>query len=428
MKFRIALIISTLFVLTINWAFTSEKPVAIYKIVQSNGYYQLLKNGQPYFIKGAVAWQRFDLIKKYGGNSVRTWARPKLLDEAADHGLTCLVNLPVKAERDGMDYDDSSAVQQQFENVIDFVNKYKHHPAVMMWAVGNELDWIPPGKPYDRKVWNHLNELAIKIHEIDPHHPVLTTIGSVHKDVIRELMAGAPELDLIGLNEYGNILKLAGWIREFGWTKPYVLTEWGPSGFWQVPYLKWKVPVEETSTMKADLYKIRYEEAIIKDKKMCLGSFVFLWNQHQERTHTWFGMFDSEWRETEAVDVMRYEWTGKWPENRAPRIDSMRIDGWTAYSNIYLKKSQSCSAQIYVNDPDNDPLTYQWEVLREGTSFPYGGQGEKKPPAITGLIIDDTLSNIRFNAPSEDGPYRLFVYIYDDQNHFSTANIPFFVK
>lgn len=423
-KLSLGLFSVILLVIQFSCHVTATKHV---EIIKNTDGFELKMNGKPFYIKGAVAWQRFDLVQKYGGNAVRTWSKTELLDEAARHDLVCLVNLRVRAERDGMDYDDAQAVQEQFDKVIDFVKKHKDHPAVMMWSLGNELDWIPPGVPYNRKVWSHLNDLANKIHEIDPFHPCLTTIGSVHEEVIHELMTDASELDLIGLNEYGNILEISKWMRDFGWKNPWVFTEWGPSGFWQVPKTEWEAPVEETSSMKADLYKKRYEEAILKDN-MCLGSFVFLWNQHQERTHTWFGMFDKNWLETEAVDVMHYEWTGNWPENRSPRVDSSFINQWTAYESIRLKKDKEYSARVYVKDPDNDPLTYKWEIIKEGTKFPYGGNGEAKGAMIPNIIRDNTLPNIQFKAPVEKGPYRLFVYAYDGYNHFATTNIPFYVN
>ena len=397
-------------------------------IVKTSDGFQLIRNGEPFYIKGAVAWNRFDLVKQYGGNAVRTSARGNRLQLADSLGLACMVNLPVRAERDGMDYNDSLAVQEQFNRVMGLVEKYKDLDCVLFWSLGNELDWIPPGIPYNKKVWSHLNSLAIKIHKVDPGHPVMTTIGSVHEEVLKDFVQGVPEIDLLGLNEYGNILEVAGWIREFGWTKPYVYTEWGPSGFWQVPLTEWDAPIEETSSMKADLYKQRYEEAILADHEMCLGSFVFLWNQHQERTHTWFGMFDEHWNETEAVDVMKYEWTGNWPDNKAPRLDSIFIDDKTAYESIFLNTGSSHSAEVFNHDPDNDPLNFSWEILREGAHFPYGGQGEDKPPNIEGLIADSTKQAIQFEAPFEEGAYRLFVYIYDGHNHFATANIPFYAR
>ena len=180
--------------------------------------------------------------------------------------------------------------------------------------------------------------------------------------------------------------------------------------------------------MKADKYRERYDNAIAADKALCVGSYVFLWRQHQERTHTWFGMFDENGLETEAVDVMHHAWTGKWPANRTPRLDSVKIGNQTAYDGVYLQPGQSYQATVWVTDPESDPIRYNWEVLREGSSFPYGGNGEKRPSALPGLINAPDNRQISFQAPAEEGPYRLFVYAYDGKGHWATANVPFFVK
>jgi hypothetical protein len=216
-------------------------------------------------------------------------------------------------------------------------------------------------------------------------------------------------------------------LKQFGWNKPYAVTEWGPTGFWQVPKTAWKAPVEETSSMKAAKYKERYEKAIAADKT-CIGSYVFLWRQHQERTHTWFGMFDANGMETEAVDVMKFEWSGSWPGNRSPRLDSLKIDNLDAYANVRLTKNTSYQGRVWAADPDKDELKYSWEVLVEGTDFPYGGNGEKRPASIEGLIEDSTKKEIRFKTPAKEGAYRLFVYVYDGKGHWATANIPFHVE
>ena len=46
--------------------------------------------------------------KEYGGNSVRTGYHKEELDKINDCGLYALVNLPAKAERDGMNYNDTA--------------------------------------------------------------------------------------------------------------------------------------------------------------------------------------------------------------------------------------------------------------------------------------------------------------------------------
>jgi hypothetical protein len=429
MKIKIVLILLTATIAYHNCPAQRVKPTDV-RIKKTNNKFKLLVNKKPYFIKGAVGQHYLEKLKEYGGNSIRTGSNKEVLDKAQALGLTALVNLPVRAQRNGMNYDDTAAVRQQHENVLDIVKKTKDHPAVIMWALGNELDFIQANvkERYNVKVWDAVNALANEIHRIDPRHPVMTVVGSIDEEKIKDLLTRAPALDLLGINEYGDLLQIPEWLRKFGWKKPYAVTEWGPTGFWQVPKTPWKVPIEETSSMKAEKYKERYEKTIAADKAMCLGSYVFLWRQHQERTHTWFGMFDENGLETEAVDVMHYVWTGKWPANRVPRVDSMKINDLNAYQGVYLQPQSQYTAQVWVRDPDNDPVEYKWEVLEEGTNFPYGGSGEKRPPTVATQMESNTAGGIRFRSPGKEGAYRLFVYAYDGKGNLATANIPFYVR
>lgn len=403
------------------------KPLTV-RIENQRGAYRLLVDGKLYFIRGAVGNDYLEKLKAYGGNAIRSNA--KFLDQAQALGLTVLVNLPVRAERDGMNYDDAAAVQRQHEAVMRIVRETKNHPATLMYALGNELDFIQANvkDKYNLKVWDAVQALAKQIHAEDPNHPVMTVVGSINREKIGDLLARCPDLDLLGINEYGDLAQISSWLREFGWQKPYAVTEWGPTGFWQVKKTPWKAPIEETSSQKADKYRERYEGTIAADRERCLGSYVFLWRQHQERTHTWFGMFDETGLETEAVDVMHRAWTGRWPANRVPRLDSVRLGGKTAFDGIYLQPGAAQTAEAWVTDPDRDALRYRWEVLREGTDFPYGGNGEKRPPSVSGTIAEPTSRRISWVVPADEGPYRLFVYAYDDRGHFATANVPFFVK
>jgi len=79
-------------------------------------------------------------------------------------------------------------------------------------------------------------------------------------------------------------------------------------------------------------------------------------------------------------------------------------------------------------EPSDDTLSCHWEVVEEGTQFPYGGQGEKKPPVHSGCIEAANRQAITWTAPLRSGPYRIFVSVYDSHGHFACANVAFFVE
>lgn len=43
-----------------------------------------------------------------------------------------------------MNYNDTSEIRKQTEKIITIIERIKNHPAVFMWVIGNELDYIPP--------------------------------------------------------------------------------------------------------------------------------------------------------------------------------------------------------------------------------------------------------------------------------------------
>ncbi len=397
------------------------------EIKEKDGAYILYRGGDPFFIKGAVGWDYLDRLAAYGGNSLRMG--PGFLDRADSLGLTVLANLPVGSQRDGFDYDDKEAVDAQLNKIRGIVEENKNHPALLMWAIGNELDHIPGDLDYNLKVWDAVNDIAGMIKKTDPYHPVLTVVGCGRFNKIRDIKERCPNLDLLGINTYGVMLEVPTLLSEQGWTKPYAVTEWGVSGWWEVPRTKWDVVIEETSTEKAALYRKKYEEAVLADPR-CIGSYVFLWTSNrQERTHTWFNMFCNG-AETEAVETMQYMWTGKWPDNLAPRIKSLSINGMQALDHVSLAPGSINRAEVFVDDPDRDELEFEWELLPEPTEFgAYAGQGELKPEGVEGFIQQAEKGMIRFRVPGEDGKsYRLFVYIYDGQGNIAVANIPFYVE
>lgn len=395
------------------------------KMVDSN--FRLFRNGQPYFIKGAGGGAFPERVAAYGGNSMRTWSTRnvgKVLDSAAKYGLTVLMGLDVARERHGFNYDDTVAVRKQLDKLREEVLKYKDHPAVLAWGIGNELNL----QYKNVKVWDAVNEISKMIHELDPNHPTTTVIAGINKDVVDHIKQRAPDIDLLSINTYAGLATLPRTIRQTGWTGAYIVAEWGPTGHWEGLTTSWKAPIEENSSEKAAVYKSRYEYSVQRDTEKCIGSYVFLWGQKQERTPTWYGIFTEKGEESEVVDVMQYLWSGNWPKNQAPHLYSFQIDGRKAVENIYLQPGASYTSRVAAVDPNNDKLTYRWELLPEATQLGEGGDFEPRPKAIEGLVKPDDKGNATVKAPDKEGAYRLFVYVMDGNNNVATANIPFFVK
>ena len=265
------------------------------------------------------------------------------------------------------------------------------------------------------------------IHEVDGNHPTLTMLAGIHPELIQQIKTSASDLDLIGIQMYADIVNLPRYLKESQWDGPYVVTEWGATGHWEVPNTSWGAPIENNSTVKADWYDQRHETAIASDTVQCIGSYVFLWGQKQERTATWYGMFMPDGEKTAAVDVMEYKWTGTWPSNLAPQIESFTLNDLGSYDDIKLTAGEKISSIVTVMDAEGDSLRYHWSIRPEATEVGHGGDDEAEPPSIPNLFHTISGGQAHLNAPSKPGAYRLFVHITDGQGSAAHANIPFFV-
>ena len=428
-KYKLLIPIIVFLISTTSTAQNSNRqhnPIKV-EIRKIDSTYQLMREGKPYFVRGAGGSAYPERIKASGGNSIRTWGTrdaQRVLDSAFKYGLTVLMGLDVARERHGFNYDDTAAVQQQFNKIREEVIKYKDHPAILGWGIGNELN-LQYKNP---KVWNAVNDISKMIHEVDQNHFTTTVFAGINKGLVDYIKERTPDIDLLCINTYGGLASLPRTIRQSGWEGAYLVTEWGPTGHWESLQTSWKSPIEETSSEKAAVYKSRYEYGIENDSQKCLGSYVFLWGQKQERTPTWYGLFTEKGEESEVVDVMQFLWSGSWPKNKAPHLYSLQLNKKRAVDNINLQPGNSYTAVAVVSDPDDDRITYRWELLPEPTKLSEGGDFEARPKPVEGLVTSSGRDGeIQLKAPSSAGAYRLFVYVTDGNNNVATANIPFFV-
>ncbi len=401
------------------------------KVVRDGDGFRLLRDGKRYFIRGAVGRQFFDQLRRAGGNSVRCGS--DLLDAAQEAGLTVLLNLPLGKPRRGFDYNDRASVEKQRDEIGRLVERYKDHPALLIWALGNELS-IQTRREQRIPMWKEINELAKLIHEIDPRHPVLMPMGGRYKQELVEVREYCPDLDIIGLNSYQDMLTLPEDVAAQGWNRPYIVTEFGPIGHWQAPKTEWGVPIEQSSSEKAAFYRRAYRHAVA-NRPQCLGSYAFLWWEKMEKTHTWYGMFLPDGSRTEAVEVMQELWSGRRPDNRAPRIGPLKITvpmadrlDVGAPEHAY-RAGGRIRALLDAWDPDGDSLTITWDLRRDVADDPrVGGDFEESVAPIPHAVTEQGEKHATIRLPAQPGQYRLFAYAHDGRGAAGTANLPILVK
>ena len=388
-----------------------------------NGW-QLLRDGEPYFIRGAGGTHSLQQLADAGANSIRTWGADdidELLDEAHSLGLSVTVGIWLGHERHGFDYNDTAQVAEQLEKARQAVLRYKDHPAVLLWGIGNEMEGFESGD--DPVIWAAVNDVAAMVKELDPSHPTMTVTAELGGGRIESLHKHSPAIDIHGINSYGGAPSLAGRLEAGGGTKPYVVTEFGPPGSWEVAKTPWGAPVELTSTEKAASYRRAYEQAVANESGRALGSYAFTWGSKMEATATWFGMFLADGSRLGAVDAMTEMWSGRAPANLAPTIKPLTID-----TESEVDPGDIINARAIIADPEGGPIRVQWFLRPESGDYLTGGDFRANMPDIENAVLDGRLDGARVRMPAEPGAYRLFLFAYDDAGNAATANFPLLVK
>ncbi|WP_293756683.1 glycoside hydrolase family 2 TIM barrel-domain containing protein [uncultured Paraglaciecola sp.] len=417
---------------------------SVVKVVKQNNQYSLTINGQPYEVRGVGLGYTNDedivALKEAGGNTFRTWELTHIEQELAmakKLGLMIAVGIPTGKELLGFDYNDKEAVAEQFKRVTNVIEKYKHHPNVLLWVINNEpnllFDEKEKLKEVNPKVYAAMGDIIDYIHKSDPNHPATFSLAGANPKDIAQVLKYAPNIDILSVQSYGGLVTLPDSITQSNVDKPYMVTEFGPLGHWELPTTEWGREIEEPSAVKASGMAKRMQEIILDDKTgKIIGSFAFFWGQKQERTPTWYGMFNESGEQTANIDELTRIWTGQYPINRAPLSEAISINNTQAIENIRLKSGQTATVKVQVTDLEGDLLTHEWVLMREVETRSQGGHFEAKPAVLGLKVIKSDFRpeyvEMTFNAPREVGEYRLFNYAHGGNNKVGNANIPFMVE
>ncbi len=388
------------------------------KIVPEKG---ITRGGQLYFVKGAGGTEHLDELVNAGGNSIRTWTTnglAEILDDAQERGLTVCSGIWLEPECAWFSYANAEHCARQTERVTKEVTQHRDHPALLFWGLGNEAE----GDGTNAAYWKQLEVLAKAVKALDPAHPTFTAVAGLQPAKVAGLNAHTPSLDFVGINTYAALNGLRAYVAKANWTRPWVVTEYGPRGFWESPRAAWGAPIEQTSTEKAQFIRKAYEAAILPGGD-CWGGYVFLWGQKQEATATWFGMFTETGESTATRDALHELWRGQPPPERAPTlkrivsgVEKAEIDAGTEFT-----------AEADATDPDGDTLTWHWTVTAEEAGRDTKGR-ERKPKPLPHCVVKAEGKSATFRAPAKPGTYRVHVRVTDDRHRAATGNFPFKVK
>lgn len=400
-------------------------PPSEVRIAGSGAVYTLYRNGEPFFVNGAGGTTHLDLLAKMGGNAIRTWDAEgidDLMNEAHRLGLAVQAGIWLEHERHGYDSDDPAFRAKQLAKVRRLVNRYKDHPALLTWGVGNEVEL---GGDLD-KALRAIEDAAEVIKELDPNHPTIAIVAEIGDDKARRIAEECPSIDALGVNAYGGMASVPARLLAQGYEGPFLITEYGPLGHWEGAHAPWGAPYEQPSAAKASFIGNNYAAAVEANRQgRCLGSFAFVWGNKQETTETWFGLLLPTGEMTQTVERLSAFWTGEPASTHAPRVGGIALDLGNAGA---VAPGQLFHAEVRTEDPDGDPLDIRWRVVEESSDRRSGGDVEAAPPEVPGSVRSQEGDGAVIVAPARPGAYRVFVTVLDGTGWGGTANAPFYVK
>lgn len=393
-------------------------------IEKKNGRYRFYKDGKAFVVKGGAGFDHIEELSESGGNTIMCWDTSKLenvFKEAAIYHQAVIIGLDIPPVDTGF-YNNKKNVAQLYNAFMAIVNRYKDNSCLLAWCLGNEV--ALPFSLIPDPFYKSYNRILDAIHNVDPNHPVTTSIVNVSRARIIMLKWRMPSLDFYCLNIYNSLrtinhlLEIISWF----WKGPYLIGEWAPAGSWEAPMTAWNAPIESSSTTKAQLFYQFYTTYMpLKDPRF-LGSIVYFWGHVQLSTRSWFSIFTKNGNPNEIKESLNDCWKDTITAHFSPKIKMMLIDDLTAKNNLIVTSGSKHSAILEMQSSKlPDIVQYKWEIYREDWYYPIG------PPAEVGLFADSTLPATDFKAPEKEGPYRVFITVYNSQGYFATANIPFYV-
>ena len=390
--------------------------------------YKLLLNGRPFYIQGAGVGEMTGkkgenyllLAKELGANTVRTWGTDqgtkKYLDEAHRLGLYVDAGIWINFtdDKQGISYlaGGEEYRRKKEKETLDYVRRFKSHPAVLAWNIGNECIFFTKD-PAEREALCHfLEALVIKVKKTDPNHPVMyTSVNSLDLPYLKKYV---PSLDIIGMNVYGSVIgSQSGWeALDFG--KPYLITEFGPLGPWDLPKDRYGKMLEQDDISKSQQYKNHW--SLIRERAgKNLGGFVFHIGETTQESLTMWNLNDHLYKKEPFV-VMQKQFGAGDASDHAPKIRAFTVPDTVAAGAPF-------EVELTAQDPEGAILSYEFQASNAVQDVLQYYVNVALPLKITGLGPRASIT-----APAKPGVYRLYGFVRDKTGHSASLSRIFRVE
>ncbi|MFB7455681.1 discoidin domain-containing protein [Streptomyces sp. NPDC056188] len=395
---------------------------SVVKVTGAKGNWQLTVDGKPYQIKGltwgpsaASADTYLPDLRSMGVNTIRTWgtdaSSKPLFDSAAAHGIKVVAGFwlqPGGGPGSGgcVDYvTDTTYKNNMLNEFTNWVRTYKDNAGVLMWDVGNEsvlgLQNCYGGDQLERQrdaYTSFVNEVARRIHGIDPDHPVTSTDAWV--GAWPYFKRNAPDLDLYAVNSYNGVCDIRSAWQQGGYDKPYIVTESGPAGEWEVPNDANGVPAEPSDQAKAAGYTKAWN-CVTGHNGVALGATLFHYGTEYDFGGIWFNLLPAGQKRLSYYAVKKAYGGDTSRDNTPPVLSDIGVQGDPGA----VQAGRDVTLDVQATDPDGDAVTY--EVLDNSMYLDGSGQLNSLRFSSAGA------GRLKFTAPDRPGVWKIYVKATD---------------
>jgi hypothetical protein len=409
-----------------NLAWSQSPPLSVRIQKETTGWVMRV-DGKPFYIKGvgcndaqSDGVDYLGLVAETGANTVRIYgdATEEYLDLAARHGLKVNVGFWTNAIRKNWkeSYRDPTHTANLKEKALAYVRRFKNHPAVLTWTMGNET-FIFSEKEEEREAYGYfLEDLVQAIHKEDPNHPVI--YSSSYTRCLPYLKRLVPSIDIVGVNVTGGAGSAIAWAEKNEFDRPVIVTEFAPLGAWEMRHDPNDMPYDPFDHMKADTYLSSWRQ-MQDNQRSCIGGFAFVMGAFRNQDSlTWYNMNYGGLKRA-GFWTVREIYTGQKPTNRPPKITGFLV---TPVSG--LRRKTWTSVRVDARDADHDPLQIDYMI----TNIANDPLIVEKPIFYPTAVASDELGMASVQVPNKKGIFRIYTTVKDGQGNIAIANRTIKVK